>query len=582
MKLLFRHLVRYKKLLTGSLLLATINQGFSLLDPQIFRIIIDRYVTPAANLAPREVIMGSLFLILAFIGVSFVSRVAKNFQDYFVSAATQRLGANLYAEGITHAFSLPYGVLEDQRSGELLQKLQKARTDAEIFIKNFVNVIFLSTLTILFVVTYAFFVHWAVGLAYALMIPTVGFTTFAISKKIKASQKTIVRETVELAGSTTETIRNVALVKSLGLEHQETNRLNEVNSRILNLELSKLKLIRLLSFIQGTLVNAMRAGIVFLMIWLIVVHRMTLGEFFSIYIYSFFIFGFLQEVGGVVAQYQEMRASLDQMETILKMPKEVVPLRPRDPGVVTSLEFKNVSLQYPSGDKDAVHDISFHLREGETAAFVGPSGSGKTTLLNLMVGLYEPTKGSILWNGISEHEVDYRTLRARIGLVSQDTQLFAGTIRENLLFSSPTATDTACLEALQLTSAAHIIERGGKGLETKIGEGGVKLSGGERQRLAIARALLRNPEIIIFDEATSSLDSITEKAITETIQKIEHARPQLITVLVAHRLSTIAHAKRIYVLEKGNIVEEGNHAELLRKQGLYAALSREQNARNGI
>jgi ATP-binding cassette subfamily B protein len=197
-------------------------------------------------------------------------------------------------------------------------------------------------------------------------------------------------------------------------------------------------------------------------------------------------------------------------------------------------------------------------------------------LLKLLVGLYRPTSGKILLNGSSSDEIDFRTFRRRVGYVAQETQLFAGTIRENLLFVRPDATDAQCLVALDHAAAMPIVERGGKGLDTRIGESGIKISGGERQRLAIARALLRDPELVIFDEATSSLDSITEKSITETIRRIAELRPSLLTVLVAHRLSTVAHADRIYVLERGRLVEQGTHQELLAAGNLYAALWREQ------
>jgi ATP-binding cassette subfamily B protein len=186
-------------------------------------------------------------------------------------------------------------------------------------------------------------------------------------------------------------------------------------------------------------------------------------------------------------------------------------------------------------------------------------------------------------NGIDASQIDSDALRGRIGLVTQETQLFAGTIRDNLLFVNPKATDAECIEVLRQAAALPIIERGGKGLETKIGEGGIKISGGERQRLAIARALLRQPELMIFDEATSSLDSITERAITATIRMLTTAgttgAQRRMTVLVAHRLSTIAHAQRIHVLAKGRVVETGTHDSLLGLNGLYAALWREQSAR---
>ncbi len=222
--------------------------------------------------------------------------------------------------------------------------------------------------------------------------------------------------------------------------------------------------------------------------------------------------------------------------------------------------------------------INLKIEAGKTVAFVGPSGSGKSTTVKLIVGLYHPTTGEVQFNDISGQDIDLIALRNRIGLVAQETQLFAGTIRENLLFVRPNATDKECIDALTAASANSLIDRGDKGLDTKIGEGGLKLSGGEKQRLAIARALLRNPDILIFDEATSSLDSITEESITKTIKDIESSHKDLIRILIAHRLSTVIHADTIYVLEKGSLVEQGTHDELLKQNGLYSALWRQQIA----
>lgn len=578
MNLLWDYLKRHKKILVGALVLAAINQIFSLLDPQIFRILIDRYASNYQNLSREEFMQGVILLLLASMGVAFVSRVAKNFQNYYVSVITQRVGARLYGDSVAHSFSLPYAVFEDQRSGELLGKLQKARTDSQGLISSAINVLFLSLIGILFVLAYAVFVHWSIALTYFLVIPIMGGTIFLISRRIKEAQKRIVKETAELAGSTTETLRNVELVKSLGLESQESKRLNEVNEKILDLELKKVKMVRKLSFLQGTLVNAVRSAVLFLMLYLIFQGTITLGEFFSLLFYSFFIFEPLNELGALATSYQEARASMETVQTILQTPAERKPDNPKEVGPLQSIEFKKVEFKYGASNDPAVKDINLVIRGGETAAFVGPSGSGKTTLVKLLVGLYRPTKGELLINRTPSPEIDYDELRKRIGYVSQETQLFAGTIRENLLFVNPDATDDAILNALRQASVTSILERGGKGLDTKIGEGGIKVSGGERQRLAIARALLRNPEMIIFDEATSSLDSITEKEITETIKKIVEARPNLITVLVAHRLSTVAHADKIFVLEKGGVVETGTSEKLLQIPGLFAALWREQQA----
>ncbi len=568
----------YRKTLVLALALATVNQVFSLLDPQLFRIIVDRYASHPDQFATSDFLSGVGWLIAGLVGVALISRIAKNFQDYFVNVVSQRVGTGLYARSVAHTFALPYAVFEDQRSGEILRKMEKAKTDIQAIISSFVNTVFLSLVGILFVIVYAYIVHWSVGLTLTLAVPALGVVTAIISRRIKAAQKAIVRESADLAGSTTETIRNVELVKSLGLEEQEISRLNASNERILKLELKKVRMIRTLSFIQGTLINALRSGLMFLMLWLVFHQQISLGEFLGLFIYSFFIFSPLADLGTVFAQYQEARASSEELQRILSTPIAPQPKDPKSLGPLTSIQFDKVSFQYASGTEASVHEALLELKAGETVALVGPSGSGKTTLVKLLLCLYPPSAGQIRFNGIDIASIDQARFRERIGLVAQETQLFAGTIRDNLLFVRPTATETDCLKVLHQAAADSLLERGGRGLDSKIGEGGLKLSGGERQRLAIARALLRDPELLIFDEATSSLDSLTEQDITATIKQIATERPNLMTILVAHRLSTIAHADRIVVLERGRIVETGRHADLIeRSGGLYAALWREQS-----
>lgn len=577
MKLLIEYVKNQKKYLFLALFLATINQVFSLLDPQVFRLIIDNYASKAELISKASFFKGVSLLLLLSMGVAFISRVAKNFQDYYVSIITQRVGANLYSHSIVHSFSLPYSAFEDQRSGELLLKLQKARADAQSLITSLVQVVFLNGVSLVFILSYAFYVNWKIGLVYLLLIPAVGSVQYLLSRKIKATQKIIVTQTASLAGSTTETLRNVELVKSLGLEDQETRRLNQVNSDILDLELKKIKQIRFLSFFQGTFINFIRVSLLFLLMYLIWTGDISFGQFFSLYIYSFFIFGPLAELGNVSNQLQETRASMEKLQAILDLKPEEKPANAKKIEVVDTLEFKDVSFSY--GDaKSSVNKLSFKFNKGETVAFVGPSGAGKTTVVKLLLGLYKQNLGQILISGVDSGSVDYDHLRKTIGYVSQDTQLFAGTIKENLLFVSPGASDEKCLNALKQASATSILDRGSSGLDTRIGEGGLKISGGERQRLSIARALLRDPEIIIFDEATSSLDSMTEGDITETIKSISKVRPDLIVIMIAHRLSTIAHADKIFVLEKGALSEEGKHEELLAKKGLYFALWRQQDS----
>lgn len=578
----WKFLRNHKKTIVLALVLASLNQIFSLMDPLIFRFVIDDYATKVGQLTTDQFLQGVTVLLLASMGVAFVSRTAKTFQEYFVNVITQRVGTEMYSRSVEHTFSLPYEVFEDRRSGEILQKLQKARTDMQGFIESMIGTLFFSIVGIVFVLIYAFTVHWAVATAYLLMMPLIGVITYLLSTRIKKAQKAIVAETAELAGSTTETIRNVELVKSMGLESQEINRLNQVNEKILGLELTKVKLVRLLAFVQGTLINALRTGLLGLMLWLVFNGEMTLGSLFSLLFYSFFIFGPLSDIATVAQRYQEARASLDALDEILSLPPQPKPKNPTPLSKIKAINYENVSFHYSSNQIPSVSEINIEIDAGETVAFAGASGSGKSTLIKLLTGLYSPTQGKITINGIDVKKLDTEALRKRIGIVAQETQLFAGTIRENLLFVNPQASEKEMREALKHANADHLITRGDKGLDNKIGEGGIKLSGGEKQRLAIARALLRNPDILIFDEATSSLDSITEKSITETIQELKKSRPEVIFVLIAHRLSTITHADKIYVLEKGAIIEEGSHAQLVRKKGLYYAFWREQQgASNG-
>src|SRR5438874_1430489 len=578
MNLLYRYSRQYWKLVAVALLLAAINQIFSLLDPLIFRHVIDSYATKYHDYTQGQFIRGAGLLLLAAMGVAFVSRVAKNFQDYFTNVIVQRLGAKMYSDGIRHSLDLPYQVFEDQRSGETLGKLQKVRSDVERFITAAINVLFISVVGIVFVMVYAFRVHWSIAPAFLVTVPLLGIISSVLSRKIKKIQKTIVAETTALAGSTTESLRNIELVKSLGLAHQEVVRLNGITEKILKLELKKVKYLRSLSFIQGTCVNALRTSILFLMLYLIFRQEITIGQFFSLMIYSFFIFTPLQELGNIINIYRETEVSLQNFQDILDTPRDPRPQNPVLLQDLMTLQFDQVSFQHHSASTLALDRITFGAARVDTIAFVGPSGAGKTTLVKLLVGLYTPKSGEILYNSTPANQVDLNGLREKIGFVTQDTQLFAGSIRENLLFVNPNATDEQCLEVLHKAAADGLLARADKGLSTVIGEGGVKVSGGERQRLAIARALLRRPHLLVFDEATSSLDSITEEEISRTIRDVA-TRGDAITILIAHRLSTIMHADRIHVLERLRLVNvTAEPATLGGKTGLRLRIS-EQGAK---
>jgi ATP-binding cassette subfamily B protein len=577
MKILLSYLKNHRWVVALALVLAAFNIGFSLLDPLITKNIMDKYIVPADKLPHSfdERLHGSLILVGLAIGAAMVSRIAKNFQDYFTNIITLKTGAQMYSDGLKHSLELPYQVFEDQRSGETLGILQKVRLDCEKFITSFISVLFVSLVGMVFVIVYSLMVSYKVTLVYFAAIPIIAYVSSALSRRIKNIQKNIVSETTALAGSTTESLRNIELVKSLGLAKQEIERLNKTTYKILDLELKKVKFVRSMSFIQGTVVNFVRSCMVVILLILIFQDTLTPGSYFQFLFYSFFLFNPLQELGNVIQSWREAQVSLANFERILSTPIDVKPVKPVLIDRVKTLKFNDVGFKHLTANRNALNHIGFEVKAGETIAFVGPSGSGKTTLVKLLVGLYQPLEGDIMYNNVLSKEIDLDQLRERVGFVTQDTQLFSGTIRENLLFVQPEATDEECMNVLHRAACQSLMARANKGLDTVIGEGGVKVSGGEKQRLSIARALLRRPDILVFDEATSSLDSITEEEITETIKDVSDQTDH-ITILIAHRLSTIMHADRIYVLEKGHIIESGRHHDLLQQKGLYYAMWRQQ------
>jgi ATP-binding cassette, subfamily B, bacterial len=590
MKILLQYLKPYKWLIILALVLAAINQVFSMLDPYFFGKLVDRfaahpkqtgYYDDKKNFIVKgirtqsEFVWGVIGMLGILISVAMVSRIAKAFQDYFGNVIVQKFGAKIFTDGLQHSMKLPYQEFEDQRSGETLSILSKVRSDTEKFIISFINVLFGMLVGIVFVSVYAARLHWSIMPIYLGGMLVLALLTSLLSRKIKVIQKNIVKETTVLAGTTTESLRNIELVKSLGLTNQEITRLNKNTYKILGLELRKVKSIRTLSFIQGTFVNFLRQVIMFTLLWLVFQDKLTAGEVITLTFYSFFIFGPLQEIGNIILSYREAEASLNNFHNLMTKAPEAEPIDPKHLGNINQLSFKTVSFKHQTASHKAIDNISFDVKQGETIAFVGPSGSGKSTLMKLLVGLYRPQEGKIEYNGLDETRINFDDLRKQIGFVTQDTNLFSGTIKENLLFVNPDATEANLRDVLGKASCTNLIARAEKGLDTMIGEGGLKLSGGEKQRLSIARALLRKPNLLIFDEATSALDSLTEEDITNTIKAISSAKEQ-ITILIAHRLSTIMHADKIYVLEKGDIVETGTHENLLLEKGLYYAMWRQQ------
>ena len=575
MQVLWNYLKPHRWLVFLSLILAGASQVLTMLDPLIFGKIIDDFTGKTkVHASPNQVKQVLLWLLIAT-GIALLARLTKAIQEYLMRLVVQRFGMQIFNDGLKRTLRLSFQEFEEQRSGETVAVLQKVRTDTERFINSFINILFSSAVGIIFLIWYAVTKHWALIPVFFIGIVVMGGLTGLLSKKIKTVQRSINKQTLQITGAITESLRNIELVKSLGLTFPEIRRMKEYTQRIYDLEMNKSKHVRTLSFLQGTTLNLLRQSILFILLWLIFRNVLTTGELITMQFISTSIFVPLQDLGNIILLYREEEASLLLFDQLMQKPIEERPEEPIEIGPLENLNFKDVVFKHKTALHNALDGISFQASRGNTIAFVGPSGSGKSTLVKLLVGLYRPVAGEIYFNGIPSADIRYNELRRQIGFVTQDTQLFAGTIKENLLFVKPDATDAEMMEALHKASCDQLLSRTDKGVYTILGEGGLKLSGGEKQRISIARALIRHPKLLIFDEATSALDSITEEVITDTVRAISAQREQ-ITILIAHRLSTIMHADRIVVLEKGAIAETGTHTELVNAKGLYYAMWRQQ------
>ncbi|MEX2125686.1 MAG: ABC transporter ATP-binding protein [Woeseia sp.] len=558
-----------------SLLLAAAAQILTLVDPLIFGIIIDRYALNPDSQPDDVLIRGALWWLLVAAVVALAARVAKTFQDYVLALVVQKFGMQVFNDGLRQTLRLSFQEFEDRSSGETMAMLQKVRTDTERFITAFVNILFSSIVGFGFLLWYGITRHWLLIPVFLVGVLLLGGLTGLLSQKMKSVQRMVVRETARMAGSITESLRNIELVKSLGLTYPEIRRLQLHTRKIFDLEMDKTRKVSTLSFFQGTLINTLKQSILFILLWLIFRETLTAGELISTQFILNAIFVPLQDLGRIILNYREAEASMQLFDELMQKPVETRPEDPVEIGELEDLRFDDVVFKHRTATENAIDHLSFDVRLGETIAFVGPSGSGKSTLVKLLVGLYAPIGGAIYIDGIPVKQLRYNPVRRQIGFVTQDPQLFSGTIRENLLLVKPDASDEEMYEALRTASVTALMERSGKGLDTRLGESGLRVSGGERQRLSIARALLRGPKLFIFDEATSALDSITEQEITTAVRGLSGSRKHMV-ILIAHRLSTVFHADTIHVLEKGRITESGTHDSLLGQKGLYYAMWRQQ------
>jgi ATP-binding cassette, subfamily B, bacterial len=563
---------------TGAVLVvlacAALNQILVLAEPQLLRLIIDRYVMQVGRLATGVFATGAGGLVLLSFTVAFGARLLRGYQSYAGDAVACRVSTRLFMQMVGESLLLPYARFEAIPSGERLQRLEKARADVNRVLSH-LSVPLSAAVALAVVVLYGFTIAWPMGLALLLLPALIAAVLLPLGGSILRQQGRIADEMARSSAAATETFRNAELVMSLGVERDEAARLDIHAQHLQQLEMQRLALERRFRFVEGTVHNTARGVVLLIALWLLSRGRLSPGQLVTVFLYSQAAFAPLSRLSEFAATVRESGLSLDAAGGLAA--SSAASRRAEDVPTIRQLALEDVSFRYPDSPNKALDRVTLRLQAGHVVALVGTSGAGKSSIVKMLIGLYSPEGGSVLLNG---SPVSAGTgLRRRIGVVTQETQLFAGTIRDNLRLARPDAADDECFDALRAAGALGIVERGANGLDLRIGEGGVGLSGGERQRIAIARALLRNPDVLIFDEATSMLDARAEQEIMDAIDRLTTGGAGRPTLTISHRASVAARADYVYVLANGRIVEEGRHETLTARSGLYGALWRDSSIR---
>lgn len=490
---------------------------------------------------------------------------------YLGQRVVQRLRNDLYA----HFLKLPMTYFNTQRTGGLAARITN---DVQVLQDSLMNVVGQGTYSAVMVLALATFLvyrDWQLALLALVVIPAVLFPIFRYGRKIRHSSGEGQQFLADLNAQIHETLAGIRVVKAFGMEHFERKKFEDTNNKFFG---AAMRVNRAFA-VSSPIVEVIATTVLLVLIWWMAKRsftqsNLTGGDFISFLGGTLTLYPYLKNFNGLWAGLQHALASAERCFEILDTEDPMVDLKGSlETGPLKqALEFKNVSFEYVKGHP-VLKNISFKVAKGEVVAIVGPSGGGKTTLVDLVPRFYKPTSGQILWDGKDLTRIKLASLRAQIGIVTQETILFHDTILKNIAYGRPGASFWDVQGAAKAAYAREFIDNSPQGFNTMIGDRGVKLSGGQRQRLAIARAILKNPPVLILDEATSALDTESEQLVQKALNQLMGHRT---TLVIAHRLSTVRKADRILVIDKGRIVEQGRHTALLGKRGLYAKLHRMQ------
>jgi subfamily B ATP-binding cassette protein MsbA len=544
-----------------------VGSGLGLVFPWIMQTLVDA-VLGRGDFAELNRITG--FLIATFL----IRSVFYYFQGYYLTYAGERVLIDLRRETYAHLHRLSVRFFADRRTGELISRLASDVTLVRGALTGSLVSALGQAVTLIGSVALMLALNWRLSLFILAIVPVIVASGAYFGARMRKLSTEVQDQVADSSAIAEEAIGNVRVVKAFAREPFEVQRYDQQLDRTFSAVMRQ----NVLRSAFGPLMTFLGFGALAAVLWFggreVLEGRLTAGSLIAFLVYGINIAGALGTFTGLWTQLQEaVGASRRIFELLDEVPeiRDAADARPLPP-VKGRVTFEHVSFSYP-GSERVLRDINLEIQPGEVLALVGPSGAGKTTAFNLIPRFYDPTAGRVCIDGHDLRTVTLESLRGQIGIVAQETQLFSGTVRENLRYGRLEASDTELEEAARAANAAEFIERLPKGYETVVGERGVKLSGGQRQRVAIARAILKDPRILLLDEATSSLDSESESLVEEALERLMRGRT---TVIIAHRLSTVHRADRLAVLKAGHLIELGSHAELIAHDGLYARLYRMQ------
>jgi len=509
-------------------------------------------------------------LVMAVSGAVLIQAVTSYILTQILSVEAQRLISNLRSRVQKQVLRLPISFFDNNKSGALVSRIMNdvegVRNLVGTGLVQLVGGVLTSVLCLIIMIKISAMMTLLVLVPVAIF----GFISLKAFAKIRPIFRERGKINAEVTGRLTETLNGVRVIKGFNAEQQEIKSFElGVERLFLNVKAS-LTSTSLITSSATFLLGLASAGIMGIGGYMMIGDTMTTGDFFAFTVYLGFMIAPIVQMSNIGSQLTEAFAGLDRTEELMNMsPEDDGSVRTiKSDSLVGNIEFKDVLFAYEEG-KEVVRNITFSAPSGSVTALVGTSGSGKTTIAGLAASFLNPQAGIITVDGMDLSKISLDSYRSKLGVVLQDDFLFEGTIRENILFPRPNATEQQVLNAVHAAHVHEFTDRFEKGIETLIGERGVKLSGGQRQRIAIARAILADPRVLILDEATSNLDTESESLIQESLRSLMQGRT---TFVIAHRLSTIRQADQILVVEAGNIVERGKHDELIAKKGRYFEL----------